>query len=165
MRPVGPGRLGERDNPLVNMQFTVVDVGQLELADLTGPQPVESNDRCHRGAGGDEELMASRSEDAATGMGWRVSWVPVRIDPIGLKKTTRWALRTRNRQRSPWPMVARGLPEPGRTSVTSSAVTSGGLCVSTLPKRSGQEGTNAGTGGWSVPSGVYCAEGTCCRGS
>lgn len=57
-------------------------------------------------------------------MGWRVSWVPVRIGPIGLKKMTRWLLRTRNRQRSPCPMVARGLPEPGRTSLTSSVMIS-----------------------------------------
>lgn len=39
-------------------------------------------------------------------MGWRVSWVPVRIGPIGLKKMTRWPLRTRNWLRSPAPSGA-----------------------------------------------------------
>ena len=46
-----PDGLGERDDPLVYVQSTVVDVGQLELPHLTGPESMEGNNRCDCCAG------------------------------------------------------------------------------------------------------------------
>ena len=70
------------------------------------------------------ESKASRIFSACAGSGVRCSWPPVLMRAIGLTNKTLRALSRVRIERSPAPMVDRGLPEAGSTWRTSAEVIS-----------------------------------------
>jgi hypothetical protein len=105
-------RQGQGDEPAVQMQPPVADVGKQQPTELARGQRVESDQGCQRCPGGSAELYtsanASRSIARGAGLANRGAW----IRAVGLQNASFRPLSTLKMERSPCRVLAR--PRAGR---------------------------------------------------